>query len=1070
MTRIKSSDVMCPLMREIRTCGLSLGGISPLRRTLSFLILGAVMAISAHGADSLLFHRWSFNNDLTDSIGGQTATATNSSFVAVGSGYAIKTEGGTNGTSYIDLGPNILPNDGKSFTFEIWVRLDTWQNAEYRMFTIGNGPENKFDQTWGGNGRTGSDYTLVTGVKNKYVVGETGIGPLKVGTFHHLAYVFTPSDNGDWTVRAYRHGVGTGILQAKTSFKAATGWKPSTLNQAYSYLARSPSTTHNDSKASFDEVRVWERALSEDEIAASAIAGPDAVIPDGDTPFGMMVFDTASGAITRPAGQTYTDDVEKLSAKTLGLTGDNVFASSLKVYDGTVAQSGGSLSSVAVPIMLGNGLCDMAALMATDGAELNVRGIVGNGIGQVMLDDATLRPQGDSATPTLVHRWSFNGDLSDSVGGQTATWKNASFSNCGNGQAVTLSGGSSGNSYVDLGANALPTDGTGATLELWARNDQTSDSERMFDFGDSINHSVMLCWVAENNVNTDYMIVRYAPKAQVLTMNELAPYTCGKMFHIAMTYTPNGDGTWTVRAYKQDAATGATLKMTTLTAQSGWSLANLVQTHCYLGQGFDSAGSAKATYDEVRIWNGVLTESQLSANAVAGPDAIGGGEVKSSAAMIGGVTVKVGARGATVDTNGKDVVFAVPLASLKNGPVHRWSFNGDLSDSIGGQDATATGCSFVDVGGGQGIKLSGGNHGTTFVDLGAGIVPTDGNGTTIELWARVDDNSVDCTRMFDFGSGLWHSVMLCWRAGGANTDYAIVRYRTGVQTLTQNKLSPYVEGTMYHIAMTILPSESGEWMVRGYKQDAATGETLASTAFKAPSGWTLSSFVQTSAYLGRTFDGDNTKDANATYDEVRIYGRALSEVELTASAVAGPDADLSGGTLVKTGEGSLVLGGTNTLSCPLRVEAGMLKVAVDEALSTNSVVELCAGTALDLGGCAATAGGLTGGGAIVRNGTLSVTGAICPTGEIVLDGVDVSGTLEVKFGSGLLRRTNGAMDLSGVVLDVNGVSPDGQTIIECADGFTGDFEEINNLPGSLMVCKGATAVRIIRKGLIITIN
>ena len=45
MTRIKSSDVMCLLMRKIRTCGLSLGGISPLRRTLSFLILGAVMSV-----------------------------------------------------------------------------------------------------------------------------------------------------------------------------------------------------------------------------------------------------------------------------------------------------------------------------------------------------------------------------------------------------------------------------------------------------------------------------------------------------------------------------------------------------------------------------------------------------------------------------------------------------------------------------------------------------------------------------------------------------------------------------------------------------------------------------------------------------------------------------------------------------------------------------------------------------------------------------------------------------------------------------------------------------------------
>ena len=67
-------------------------------------------AITASGADSLLLHRWSFNNDFADSAGGQTATATNYSFVAHGGGYAVKMAGGANGTSFVDLGKDILPN------------------------------------------------------------------------------------------------------------------------------------------------------------------------------------------------------------------------------------------------------------------------------------------------------------------------------------------------------------------------------------------------------------------------------------------------------------------------------------------------------------------------------------------------------------------------------------------------------------------------------------------------------------------------------------------------------------------------------------------------------------------------------------------------------------------------------------------------------------------------------------------------------------------------------------------------------------------------------------------------
>ena len=83
---------------------------SPLCRTLPFFATVAVMAITASGADSLLLHRWSFNNDFADSAGGQTATATNYSFVAHGGGYAVKMAGGANGTSFVDLGKDILPN------------------------------------------------------------------------------------------------------------------------------------------------------------------------------------------------------------------------------------------------------------------------------------------------------------------------------------------------------------------------------------------------------------------------------------------------------------------------------------------------------------------------------------------------------------------------------------------------------------------------------------------------------------------------------------------------------------------------------------------------------------------------------------------------------------------------------------------------------------------------------------------------------------------------------------------------------------------------------------------------
>ena len=44
-------------------------------RCIAFSIAALAAIMSAYGEESLLLHRWSFNGDLTDSVGEQTATA-----------------------------------------------------------------------------------------------------------------------------------------------------------------------------------------------------------------------------------------------------------------------------------------------------------------------------------------------------------------------------------------------------------------------------------------------------------------------------------------------------------------------------------------------------------------------------------------------------------------------------------------------------------------------------------------------------------------------------------------------------------------------------------------------------------------------------------------------------------------------------------------------------------------------------------------------------------------------------------------------------------------------------------
>ncbi len=76
---------------------------------------------------------------------------------------------------------------------------------------------------------------------------------------------------------------------------------------------------------------------------------------------------------------------------------------------------------------------------------------------------------------------------------------------------------------------------------------------------------------------------------------------------------------------------------------------------------------------------------------------------------------------------------------------HRWSFNGDCSDSAGGADAVKCG-TYVSLYGGR-VHMGYGacSHGTGYVDLGTNMLDT--TAATIEIWARHDGAKVFYVRI-----------------------------------------------------------------------------------------------------------------------------------------------------------------------------------------------------------------------------------------------------------------------------------------------------------------------------------
>ncbi len=209
----------------------------------------------------------------------------------------------------------------------------------------------------------------------------------------------------------------------------------------------------------------------------------------------------------------------------------------------------------------------------------------------------------------LVHRWSFNGNLTDSVTGGSATLKgSSSLNNAGTG--VYCRGGNRGTSWVDLGSNVLPADNSPVTIEVWYTPHSVQTWSRVFDFGGSTISYLTLGY--NNNTSTGFYALNNDNKTDFGTLD------VNTYYHLAMVLVPDSSGT-TATVYKMDA-NGRLLGYQT-SYHNGWLPSTLQQTNCWLAHSqFSGDKDANSTFDEVRIWNAALSMNQLVRNSQLGPD------------------------------------------------------------------------------------------------------------------------------------------------------------------------------------------------------------------------------------------------------------------------------------------------------------------------------------------------------------------------------------------------------------------------------------------------------------------
>ena len=585
------------LMKAIQSLFLRRSG-----RKLGGALIVAALLLSALNAQAALTHRYSFANDVTDSVGGANGTIQGDALVSDGSAYFF----GAINADYIEL-PSGLISNYTAVTFEFWASpADNGNWVE--LFAFGN-------QTADGlganmlmfcphSGSTPPDFRMsyaqaAPGYTDERVVNGTGvldnIGPIGV------TCVYDPPNN---TMSLYTNGTLAGSLSPVTT--GAVGFSLTNVHNVHSWLGRSLYNGDAPYNGTIDEFRIYDAALGPLQVYANGIAGPDTIVTD--IAVNSLAWNTQSNMVVGTRQTT------------------------------TVTFNTTAYGSVTLP-----GATE-ASYSSDDPAtvDVNARGE----ITAMKLGSATVSAAYNGTTnsvvitvtePELVHRYTFNSDASDSVGNADGTLVNSATISGG---AVTMPGGTTssdpGSSYVDLPNNLL-TNFTAITIEAWVTDNGSEAWARIWDLGNSAGGedvsdtgSRYLFMALPTNTGNLSGTIHINDRGGDHNMNwpNRRP-AVGEEAHIVWSTEASSSTGW---LYVNGALVSVNNDTFVTPADMGPTFNN------WLGRSqFAADGTFNGSINELRIYNGPISPLQVALNAASGPETTitDPGELQSLAVTIG---------------------------------------------------------------------------------------------------------------------------------------------------------------------------------------------------------------------------------------------------------------------------------------------------------------------------------------------------------------------------------------------------------------------------------------------------
>lgn len=248
------------------------------------------VSITVFQPETVLKHRYSFDGDLHDSVGGAAWDGTAPAGVDFDSipGQAVLNSGLA---QYIQFPSGIITNY-TALTVEIWCSFPTFFDGNCFLWAFGN--------TLGGDNH-GANYVFAQPAQGRVAISgwDPGwAGPeQQVGNMGNFTSVYTSPANQLHLTSVFNPAAGwmavytNGVLADQNN---GVTWQLSTVHDVFNYIARSLYEADSYISVNVDEYRIYDGALTADQVAESHALGPNAVPDLGQPPVLSVSYDAGN--------------------------------------------------------------------------------------------------------------------------------------------------------------------------------------------------------------------------------------------------------------------------------------------------------------------------------------------------------------------------------------------------------------------------------------------------------------------------------------------------------------------------------------------------------------------------------------------------------------------------------------------------------------------------------------------------------------------------------------------------------------------------------------------------------